>query len=330
MHNKHPFPWPISVSAALLGLTIGGVMFFHSFINGIYLIYFSFLLVAILAGFWWRDVIREGTYLSFHTKEVFLGAYFHSNIRNLFNFFFFTTKIGNNILPVKVYGFLLIILFSYIYSTFFDQSLIFETAMFSNIATKAAKRGAEKIGQNAPKVVSSTKLMPDSPNQNPSTSAQPYATMNVWEAEKTPNDPQASVNNPPVNKGGQIIQHSQFVRGTCEEEDCKEQNCGPLPTPTANTAPCGETVTNLEAVGHATSGNPNINTGAVHTLDPLENFVGQKKPQNAVVYNTPHSTGVTPEAFPTPGKSTGKGTDFLHDPNNPHRVSKIIDETKNK
>ena len=70
-----------------------------------------------------------------------------------------------------------------------------------------------------------------------------------------------------------------------------------MPTPTANTAPCGETVTNLEAVAHGTSGNPVINTGKVITVDPNTNFIGAAKQQNAVVYNTPHSTGVTQKPF---------------------------------
>jgi uncharacterized membrane protein len=61
MNNKHPYhlvnpsPWPITVSAALLGLTIGTVMFFHSFLYGIKLVYFSFTLLIFLTGFWWRD-----------------------------------------------------------------------------------------------------------------------------------------------------------------------------------------------------------------------------------------------------------------------------------
>jgi hypothetical protein len=65
-------------------------------------------------------------------------------------------------------------------------------------------------------------------------------------------------------------------------------------------------------------------------VDPAANMVAVKKPQNAVMYNKPHSTGVTPEAFPTSLKSIGKGTDFIHEPNNPHRIATIIQETKNK
>jgi cytochrome c oxidase subunit 3 len=43
-HLVNPSPWPISVSAALLGVTIGAVMFFHAFTRGIYLLLFSLIL----------------------------------------------------------------------------------------------------------------------------------------------------------------------------------------------------------------------------------------------------------------------------------------------
>jgi cytochrome c oxidase subunit 3 len=111
MHNKHPYhlvnpsPWPISVSAALLGLTIGGVMFFHSFVYGINLIYFSFILLATLSGFWWRDLIREGTYLRNHTKEVLRGLrlgfilFIVSEVMFFFSFFwaYFHSSLSPNI-----------------------------------------------------------------------------------------------------------------------------------------------------------------------------------------------------------------------------------------
>nr|AAD30659.1 cytochrome oxidase subunit 3 [Physarum polycephalum]AAD30660.1 cytochrome oxidase subunit 3 [Physarum polycephalum] len=111
MNNKHPYhlvnpsPWPISVSAALLGLTIGGVSYFHSFNNGIYLLTSSFILLAILAGFWWRDLIREGTYLHNHTKEVLLGLrlgfilFIVSEVMFFFSFFwaYFHSSLSPNI-----------------------------------------------------------------------------------------------------------------------------------------------------------------------------------------------------------------------------------------
>jgi len=111
MHNKHPFhlvnpsPWPISVSASLLGLTIGGVLFFHNFVNGLNLIFFSFLMVCLLAGFWWRDVIREGTYLRFHSYSVLVGLrlgfilFIVSEIMFFFSFFwaYFHSSLSPNV-----------------------------------------------------------------------------------------------------------------------------------------------------------------------------------------------------------------------------------------
>jgi len=112
MHtNKHPFhlvnpsPWPISVSAALLGLTIGAVMYFQAYTKGIYIFFFSFILLLVLSGFWWRDLIREGTYLKNHTKEVLAGLrlgfilFIVSEIMFFFSFFwaYFHSSLSPNI-----------------------------------------------------------------------------------------------------------------------------------------------------------------------------------------------------------------------------------------
>ncbi len=71
-HLVNPSPWPISVSAALLGVTIGAVMFFHAFTRGIYLLLFSLVLLQYYF-FLVERFIREGTYLKNHTKEVLAG-----------------------------------------------------------------------------------------------------------------------------------------------------------------------------------------------------------------------------------------------------------------
>jgi cytochrome c oxidase subunit 3 len=104
-HLVNPSPWPISVSAALLGVTIGAVMFFHAFTRGIYLLLFSLVLVAILSSFWWRDLIREGTYLKNHTKEVLAGLrlgfilFIVSEVMFFFSFFwaYFHSSLSPNI-----------------------------------------------------------------------------------------------------------------------------------------------------------------------------------------------------------------------------------------
>jgi len=109
--NKHPYhlvnpsPWPLSVAIAVLGLTIGGVMFFHSFSKGITILGSSFILIIILTGFWWRDLIREATYLKNHTKAVLTGLrlgfilFIVSEIMFFFSFFwaFFHSSLSPNI-----------------------------------------------------------------------------------------------------------------------------------------------------------------------------------------------------------------------------------------
>lgn len=72
-HLVNPSPWPLSVAVTLFGLAIGAAMFFHGYIKGIYILILSFVLVLTLASFWWRDLIRESTYLKNHTKEVLAG-----------------------------------------------------------------------------------------------------------------------------------------------------------------------------------------------------------------------------------------------------------------
>jgi cytochrome c oxidase subunit 3 len=111
MNNQHPFhlvnpsPGLSTVSTSLLGLTIGSVMFFHGYSLGIFLITFSFILLATLAGFWWRDLIREGTYLRYHTRAVLSGLrlgfilFIVSEVMFFFSFFwaYFHSSLSPNI-----------------------------------------------------------------------------------------------------------------------------------------------------------------------------------------------------------------------------------------
>jgi len=72
-HLVDPSPWPLLTSVALLIMAIGAVLYFHGFNNGGNLLTLGFLLTASGMIFWFRDVIVEGTYLGFHTKEVQTG-----------------------------------------------------------------------------------------------------------------------------------------------------------------------------------------------------------------------------------------------------------------
>jgi len=77
--TKHPFhlvdpsPWPLFSSLSAFILTIGGVMFMHSYQNGGFVLSFGFLMVLYSMFVWWRDVIREATYEGFHTAAVQTG-----------------------------------------------------------------------------------------------------------------------------------------------------------------------------------------------------------------------------------------------------------------
>lgn len=75
-HNYHlvdPSPWPIVTSINLLTLALGGVLFFHNFNRGVFVIFLGLIGVLFSAGLWWRDVVREGTYEGRHTLIVQKG-----------------------------------------------------------------------------------------------------------------------------------------------------------------------------------------------------------------------------------------------------------------
>lgn len=72
-HLVDPSPWPIIGSMGAFGMTAGGVMYFHKYVFGELLLLVSLLLVILVMIVWWRDVIREATYMGFHTIVVQKG-----------------------------------------------------------------------------------------------------------------------------------------------------------------------------------------------------------------------------------------------------------------
>lgn len=75
-HNFHlvdPSPWPLVTSIGLLGMAVGGVMFFHKFLSGGTVFFLGLITVIYTAILWWRDVVREGTYEGRHTTVVQKG-----------------------------------------------------------------------------------------------------------------------------------------------------------------------------------------------------------------------------------------------------------------
>jgi cytochrome c oxidase subunit 3 len=81
-HNFHivtESPWPLFGAAAAFCITVGSVQKFHAFdlaIAGVSLLEWGLCLVCFVAFLWWRDVVREATFLGYHTKKVVRGLRF--------------------------------------------------------------------------------------------------------------------------------------------------------------------------------------------------------------------------------------------------------------
>nr|YP_009681748.1 cytochrome c oxidase subunit III [Eustenogaster scitula]ARO89843.1 cytochrome c oxidase subunit III [Eustenogaster scitula] len=75
MMNNHPFhivsvsPWPIIISFSLLFLPLNLLSFLNNMKFTKFLI--NILLILLIMFLWWRDVIRESTFMGFHTKNVY-------------------------------------------------------------------------------------------------------------------------------------------------------------------------------------------------------------------------------------------------------------------
>lgn len=74
--QKHPFhivdpsPWPILTAFSVFIFLTGSAAFFHFYDKGLVLFRIGLFLVIACATFWWRDVIREGTFEGHHTLQV--------------------------------------------------------------------------------------------------------------------------------------------------------------------------------------------------------------------------------------------------------------------
>lgn len=92
-HIVDPSPWPLVVSFSAFFRVLGLVLHRHSFTAGLTLFYIGFFAVVTNASFWWRDVVREGTFEGQHTIAVQNGLRFGrilfivSEIRLFFAFF---------------------------------------------------------------------------------------------------------------------------------------------------------------------------------------------------------------------------------------------------
>jgi len=72
-HLVEPSPYPILASFALLTLTLSGVITFHGYSNGSFLLLVGFLSTIVSMSLWFKDVTREATYQGHHTIAVQKG-----------------------------------------------------------------------------------------------------------------------------------------------------------------------------------------------------------------------------------------------------------------
>lgn len=74
--KKHPFhivtlsPWPFFLAMGAFSLTMGFVLYMHSYLYGVFGIFAGFSLVLLTLFNWWSDVIVESTFEGEHTTKV--------------------------------------------------------------------------------------------------------------------------------------------------------------------------------------------------------------------------------------------------------------------
>ena len=66
-------PWPILTSFSLFFTALGGVMYMHFLKQGLTVLLVSLGFVILTMNLWFRDVIREGTFLKEHSTKVMVA-----------------------------------------------------------------------------------------------------------------------------------------------------------------------------------------------------------------------------------------------------------------
>lgn len=64
-------PWPIIASTLILSLPMGFISYTRY--NSLSLLLFALIIIALISGLWWRDIVRESTYQGHHTSYVASG-----------------------------------------------------------------------------------------------------------------------------------------------------------------------------------------------------------------------------------------------------------------
>lgn len=64
-------PWPLASAIGAFTLTVGLASWFHG--HGIFALLLAIILISLVIAQWWRDVIRERTFIGHHTTYVIKG-----------------------------------------------------------------------------------------------------------------------------------------------------------------------------------------------------------------------------------------------------------------
>jgi len=93
-HLVDASPWPLIASIVSWLMAIGLISFMHNFHIHLFILAYALMMLITIMIFWWRDVIREGTYLGYHTKTVQqllrngIVLFIVSEVMFFFSFFF--------------------------------------------------------------------------------------------------------------------------------------------------------------------------------------------------------------------------------------------------
>nr|AIA77268.1 cytochrome c oxidase subunit III [Frankliniella occidentalis] len=71
-HLVSPSPWPILASFQLFNMVFLTAKMFNQSLNS-WMFFFNLMMMMLISAIWWRDVVRESTFESRHTKEVLKG-----------------------------------------------------------------------------------------------------------------------------------------------------------------------------------------------------------------------------------------------------------------
>nr|YP_009545810.1 cytochrome c oxidase subunit III [Ophioplinthus gelida]AYO99589.1 cytochrome c oxidase subunit 3 [Ophioplinthus gelida] len=97
LKHQHPFhivdrsPWPLGAAIGIMVITTGLVSWFQG--DNLLTIFLGLFILIIILSFWWRDIIRESTFLGMHSTYVVQGLkigfilFIISEIMFFFSFF---------------------------------------------------------------------------------------------------------------------------------------------------------------------------------------------------------------------------------------------------